>query len=41
MAEIKNIGEPYSSDEKELPVYDVSDIDNGIIIENVDDLNAA
>jgi yeast amino acid transporter len=38
MAEIKHIGEPYSSDEKELPVYDVGDIGNGIIVENVDDL---
>jgi amino acid transporter len=38
MAEIKHIGEHYSSDEKELPVYGVGDIGNGIIVENVDDL---
>jgi amino acid transporter len=36
IAGTENIGEPYSSDEKELPVCDVGDIENGIIVENVD-----
>lgn len=40
MAEIKNVRESFSPTEKDVPApaYEISDSDNGIIVENVDDL---
>jgi amino acid transporter len=39
MAGIKHIPVEYTSDEKtDIPVYDISEGSNGVVIENVDDL---